>query len=151
TWRKKHLGSIRANLASAPYFKEYFPIIERWLAAEYTLLADLNIAGIMTMLDLLKIKTTIVRASNLPVTGAKSDLVLSICRAVDATAYYSAMGSKSYLDVEMLAGHGIATTFQDWPHPTYPQGGGPFVSHMPAIDALMHVGADAVRGFIDAA
>jgi hypothetical protein len=75
-------------------------------------------------------------------------LVLSICRALNATEYYSASGSKSYLDTALLAEHGISTTFQEWVHPTYEQGGSPFVPQLAAIDALMHVGADAARRFI---
>jgi hypothetical protein len=148
SWRKKHLGSIRANLGSAPYFKQYFPIIEQWLTTDYTLLADLNIAGIMAMVELLKIETRILRASDLPVEGARSDLVLSICRALNANEYYSAAGSKSYLDTALLAEHGITTTFQEWVHPAYEQGSSPFVPQLAAIDALMHVGADAARRFI---
>ena len=148
TWRRKHLGSIRASLGAAPEFKRYFPAIEAWVGADTTSLAELNIAGIGLMVEWLGLKTRLVRASDLDVLGASSKLVLAICRKLAATHYYSAAGSATYLDRSLFDAAGIQVSFQNWTHPVYPQGAGEFVPQLAAIDALFRCGPDAVRGFI---
>jgi hypothetical protein len=147
-WRKKHLGSIRASLGAAPHFKTHFPAIEAWLNTETDRLAQVNVGGIKAMMEILGIKTRLVWASEMDLDGKRSDLVLAICKALGADAYYSAAGSSSYLNTQIFADAGISVAFQEWPHPTYSQDGGAFVSHLAAVDALMHVGADTVRSYL---
>jgi hypothetical protein len=145
TWVRKHLLSMQASLRHAPYYEKIRPIVERWIVHDVSLLADMNIALITDFVRLLGLKTKLVLASDLGVTGSKTDLVIDICRALNADHYYSAAGSAEYLDTARFAEHGMTVAFQDWAHPQYHQVGAGFVSHLSIVDALMNVGADETR------
>lgn len=145
SWRRKHLASIRASLGGAPYFKAVFPTIQTWLETEHAGLCELNISGILAIASLLQLEPTILRASELQPEGSRTELVVNLCRQANATRYYSAAGSKVYLDEPLFAEHNIELTYQTWPHPVYPQQREPFVSHLSIVDALMNIGPEATR------
>lgn len=145
TWVRKHLLSVQASLRHAPYYKQILPIVEKWITHDVSLLADMNIALITDFIRLLGIKTKLVLASDLEVSGAKTDLVISICASLGATRYYSAAGSATYMDPAPFTARGIAVEFQSWQHPEYQQVGKGFVSHLSIVDALMNVGPETVR------
>ena len=149
-WRSSHLKSISGVLGRAPFFKQLFPLFELWLAKDYEKLVDLNISGIRRVADLLSLVTEWKLASELPVGGAKGELVLNICRHLDATVYRANAGSRAYLEpmIPQFRECGIEIEFQNWPHPIYRQRGEGFVSHMAVVDALMNVGPAEVRGML---
>ena len=147
-WSKNHLRTIQTALGGAPFYKETMGHIEQWLGSSHEKLADLNIAGIRMFSDLLGLQTRMLRASELEVTGARSELLLLICQAVGADQYYSAAGSRAYLDVDLFAANGIGVTFQQWDPPTYSQRGEPFVSHLAALDAIMNIGPAAAAAML---
>jgi hypothetical protein len=147
-WREKHLDSIRTNLGVAPYFKEVFPGIRSWLQSEYELLAELTISGIRLVADMLALSPNFFRTSEMSVSGAKTELLIDICRQLGATRYYSPLGSKEYIKENLFAKNGIELVYQNWRHPVYSQRGESFVSHLSVLDALMNVGPQATRGTV---
>lgn len=147
-WRKKHLRSIEVHLGSAPYFRKIFPYLQKWLTTEYEYLADLNIGGIKVFSELLALSPRFVRASELNPKGHKTELVVDLCRQVGADHYYSSAGSKEYLEERLFAEAGIELTYQSWEHPTYPQRGSGFVSHLSVLDALMNIGPQGTHDLI---
>lgn len=149
-WRDKHLRAIRSALGSAPFFDKLFPRVEEWLRREHVMLADLTHEGIATLCEMLRVDTPILRASQFDVEGVRTERLVNLCRAVGATRYLSAAGSKVYLDEEshLFDAAGIAVSYQDFHHPQYPQRGADFVSHLSALDALMNAGPDATRAMI---
>ena len=147
TWRDKHLNSIRSALGSAPCFAPVFPRIENLLRRDHALLADLTFEGIATLCELLRITTPIRRASEFQAGGIRTERLVNLCKAVEATHYLSAAGSKVYLDEDMhlFDAAGISVTYQEFAHPVYPQRGAGFVSHLSALDALMNIGPEETR------
>ena len=63
-------------------------------------------------------------ASILHVSGRNIDLLIAICHATGADHYYSALGSKAYIekDSEAFSRAGILLEYQQWPHPEHDQG-----------------------------
>lgn len=149
-WRDKHLKSVSASLGRAPFFAEIYPLLESWLSHDFELLADLNVDGLRRFAESLGLTPEWKIASHLPVTGAKGDLVLNICRHLGATVYCAAAGSRGYLEpmIPQFEDARIEIVFQDWVHPTYPQRGDGFTSHLSVVDALMNVGPAAVRDMV---
>jgi hypothetical protein len=150
-WRKKHLGSIRTSLGSTPFFQEIFPRIESWLETDFNRLAELNIAGIRLFAELLELTPQFFRTSELNFSGVKTEMLVNLCRQLDATRYYSPPGSKEYMEENLFADNQIELVYQTWPHPVYRQRGEPFVSHLSALDALMNIGSAATRKLLFAA
>lgn len=62
-------------------------------------LIDINMASINWAFDILKIKTSVVFASDLNVPGSKSELLSNLIREVGGTTYVSGPSGKDYLDL----------------------------------------------------
>ena len=132
-WRDEHLHYIRQHLSKAPFFHLLFPQVEAWLRTDFELLADLNIAGIKLFAEWLELKPKFLRATELNPTGTKTALLVGLCEQVGADRYYSALGSKEYMESELFAEKGIALDYQEtWSPPEYTQPGEGFVSHLAA-------------------
>jgi hypothetical protein len=147
-WKKKHLSSIRASLGAAPFFADVFPRVEAWLQADYEWLTDLNIAGIRLFAEMLGLQPQFVRASELNPVGSKTEMLVSLCRELGATRYYSSLGSKVYIDEALFDANGIELVYQTWSHPVYQQRSEPFVSHLAVVDVLMNIGSEATGSFL---
>jgi hypothetical protein len=150
-WRQKHLRSIQMNLGSAPYFASLFPEVSEWINTQYEYLVDFNIAGIRLFARWLDLSPEFVRASTLDPEGQRTHLLVNLCRRLGAPRYYSAAGASGYMDEEkhLFLEAGIEVFYQDWMHPTYPQRGDGFLSHLSALDALMNIGPKATRALIE--
>ncbi len=149
-WGATHLAAITAHLAHAPYVGEVHELLAPILLAPPPRLADLNIAIIRAISARLGLAPRFVRSSALPATGGKADLMLDILRHLGATEYYVSAGSADYLEAARPAfdAAGISLTYQDWPHPIYPQGDVPFASHLSVVDALAWVGSASVAAML---
>ena len=144
-WARKHLASIEHSLGRAPWFDRVAEPLTAWLQGGHETLLGLNVSGLRWMAELLGLELNLVMASDLAPTGQKTDLLVGICRTVGADRYYSALGSKVYIEPEKFAEAGITLEYQHWQHPTYPQLHGEFVSHLAAIDCIANIGPDATR------
>lgn len=137
-WRAKHLASIRMNYNKAPNFTDYFPGLARFYEREWPTLDRLCWEMLAHFNALLGVKTPIRRASELNAAGAKSDLILDLCRKAGATTYLSGALGRDYLDLASFAKAGIAIEFQDYKHPSYHQVYPGFVSALAVVDVLMN-------------
>ena len=144
-WRRKHLRAIELAYQKAEYFDEYFPGLLDIYAHKWALLAGLNHALLKFFLAALSIDVEIVMASEQGFSGAKSGLVLDMCKKLGADEYiFGSMGA-NYADVGAFAEAGVAVSFQDYKHPTYSQGHGEFTSHLSTLDLLMNHGPDSLE------
>jgi len=144
-WRQAHLGTVRHSLARTPFLDQLESKLQQLLGEDFELLVDLNIAGVQMIANWIGLTPRFIRASELLPTSRKTSLLVDLCRQVDATAYYSAMGSKKYMEEDLFRDAGIDLSYQTWEPPKYPQIGSGFVSHLSAIDALANVGPDSIR------
>ncbi len=142
-WKRKHLGSIRQAYLKAPFYDRYYPEIERMLLQPWEILGDLNIAFIRLFAGWLEIDTPLVDGRSYTISGEKTEMLISMCRAVNADSYLSNEGSIVYVDEQRLADVGIQHCWQKFEHPTYSQGGGDFMPNMSIIDLLFRTGPAA--------
>jgi hypothetical protein len=105
-------------------------------------LVEVNQATLDFLREAFGIATPLIRSSELKVGGAKSDLVLEICRAVGAERLLAGNGgSRGYLDVEHFARNGVRIEWHAFQHPVYPQPGpAPFTPGLSAVDLLFNCG-----------
>ena len=91
----------------------------------------------------------LVRSSTLGVDGAKSDLILALCRAVGADCFLGGLGgTRGYLEGAAFERAGIEVRWQEFSHPQYAQcAGGPFVAGLSSIDLLFNCGPQS-RGLL---
>ena len=110
-------------------------------------MVDLSAAMLEFLRDAYGIRTKIVRSSELSPRGAKSELILNLCREVGAdTLLVGLGGSRDYLDKAEFERHGIALAYQQFTHPVYAQcGTAPFSKGLSSLDMLLNCGADSRR------
>ena len=138
-WRRKHRAAIEMNYRKAPRFEPVMSLLDRFYAQEWEHLSDLCYAMMTAFNRELAVDSEIRKASELKtLEGGKSDLLLSICRAVGATTYLSGALGQNYLDVESFERAGIDVLFQDYRHPVYAQLQPDFLPNMAVIDLLMN-------------
>ncbi|CAN5233089.1 WbqC family protein [soil metagenome] len=143
-WNRKHFKSIDLAYKKAPYYSNYIGTLEDILASKtYTYLADLNFATLDFGLKALGIAVPIDTASKHEFEGAKSDLVLDMCKKLGASRYVFGAQGRNYADLPSFAEAGIAVDFQDYQHPVYPQLHGGFEPYMSVIDLLFNVGPES--------
>ncbi len=147
-WREKHWRTVLSCYGRAPHFKSIGPHLEELYGGSWDRLSNFNLAAIQLLARLLGVETKTVRSSELNVTGEKSDLVLSICREVGASAYYSGAMGRAYLERDAFERAGIAIIFQQFVHPEYPQlfmRSHGFLPNLSALDLLFNCGQQSLE------
>jgi hypothetical protein len=146
----KLLKTLQHTLGRAPHYPLVAGIVEQGLALREHGLSAVNRAIITAIAQATGIATLLPLASASGVLGGeKSDRLLAFCHTLGASDYLSPVGSYAYLAASNpFAGSDVRLGFQHFTHPTYPQLFGPFQSHLSALDALAHVGADGFRPLV---
>jgi WbqC-like protein family len=144
-WQRAHWRTLELAYKRAPHFSR----VTEWLAPIYldrnfTSLSELNKHLIDTICDQLDIRTNITESCSFRLEGARSQLILSICRQIGATEYLSGPSAKTYLDVNLFESNGISVRWIDYSrYPAYPQLWGDFIHEVSILDLLFNCGPDA--------
>ncbi len=151
-WGPIHFSTLRHAYRQAKHFDTYAGAIRGILEARWERLAELDRAMLELLRDAFRIRTPLVSSSQLAVEGAKSELILNLCRAVGADTLLAGFGgSRAYLDVETFARAGVRVQWHDFNHPVYPQcGDEPFIPGLASIDLLFNCGAQSGAVLTDA-
>lgn len=143
-FQRKHRCSIEQSYKHTRYFDIYAPALFGILEQKHTHLSQMNMELILCLKNALGIQTKTMLASEILAETAsdKVDYLVGICNALQATEYYSPVGSKEYLSgsLHKFSEVGISVHYNEFLHPTYSQKFGEFVSHLAAIDLLFNEG-----------
>ncbi|MBA3397760.1 MAG: WbqC family protein [Deltaproteobacteria bacterium] len=145
-WQQRTWRTLETHYGRAPHFARYAPTLHELFTRRWDSLLELDLHVLSIARDWLGVTTRLVRASELGLTGFKTDRILDMCQKVGAKIYLSGGGgSTSYLQAEQLAGAGVSVMWQRFEHPTYPQrypdvG---FVSHLAFLDLVLNCGPDS--------
>ena len=148
-WKKKHLQAIKFSYGKTPYFKQIFDEIENiYNSSSDEKLIDFVIKFIMYSFDKFKINIPIYRTSELQkkgydVGGSKTDLILNLCKIMNAKLFVFGQHGSEYIEKEKFYEKNIKFTFQDFKHPKYDQIQGKFLPEMSCIDLLFNYGNKA--------
>ena len=144
-WRESHLKSIYLNYKKASYFNKYADFFEDVYKKEWDSLSDLNDYMLQWFLKELGIKVKYYKASELNLQSHKSELVLEMCKKLEANLYVFGQLGRDYAKKEDFAKEGIKTYFQDFKHPEYPQLWGEFTPCLSIIDLLFNCGEKSLE------
>ncbi len=151
SWSNEMLKRLQANYGRAPYFDSLYPWLVSWLSVRQQSLADLNIAFISKMCELMHIDTEVWRGSDHPSSKKRSERVLDLLGWCEADRYLCANGSFEYmLEDGLFPSAEVEVVFQDHVCTPYPQIGSPgsFVPYLSVLDAMMNVGPEGVRALV---
>lgn len=141
-WNEKHWKTIYLNYKKAPFFNEYKDFFEQLYAKKWGKLADLNEEIICYLFEKLGINIPVYKSSDYNFNGAKTDLLIEMCRELKADTYLSGVGAKEagYVMEEEFKKRGPSHIFSDFQHPIYGQKFKPFIPYMSIIDLLFNHG-----------
>lgn len=149
-WSRKMLLTLKYAYQSAPHFHAREAALTELLDRRWERLEELNRSLIDFCREALNIRTPILGSSSLRIPGAKSEMVLNLCREVGADTYLAGGGaSKGYLDVRAFERAGIRIIWQDFSHPRYHQhpGSDVFLERMSALDMIFNCGPQSAQFF----
>ena len=99
-WRHKHIANIKQSYGGSVE-KEALAKLDEIYHQRWDRLADLNIALIHCIKDILKIETEVIIDEE--VEGEKWDLLINTCKKYDGDTYLSGMGGKEYMTEDHYA------------------------------------------------
>ena len=143
-WRQKHLKTVEQSYRRAPHFDDVFELYRDGLERGRTFV-DLNVGLIEAIAGYLGIETRRVRLSELLDSfGEKTDLVVDICRAVDADVYLSGSGGgRDYNDERQLNESDIQLRYDEYAYPEHPQLWNGFEPNLSVLDVIFNCGSAA--------
>ena len=155
-WQQKHVNKIYYVYHRAPFFDDYFPILERTIlsSSNLTFLADFNRKLILDILGFLNIEKQMVLSSDLPVRGFRADEYnAELVACLGGDLYISGTGAKKYQFNTTYMDRGVSliynelATFLKKAPPQYPV---PFDAGLSILDALFYIGAEGVLDLFEA-
>lgn len=136
---KKNLRIVEAAYGKAPYFAEVFPLVEEMLRCGKDDIASYIVASIEIICKYLDIKTELVISSDIQKDNdlKGQEKVLEICRILNATDYYNAIGGKELYSFAEFEKRGIKLHFLKRNGIRYQQFGDDFYPDLSIIDVMM--------------
>ena len=144
-WRSKHLKKIIFNYSKTKYFKEHENFFKKIYEKEWLKLFPLTQFINEYIIDVLKINTKIIYASELDPKLSKSEMILELCKKVGAKKYISGPFGRDYLNKKDFDNNGIIIEFHNYIHPIYSQAHSGFEQNMSIIDLLFNHGNNCVN------
>jgi len=147
-WKRKHLNAIQLSYGKCNYFNDIYPEIESlYTSFNSEKLIDFLVEFIKYAHKKFDIHVPIYRTSELmsigyDISGQKSDLILNMCKVIDAKSFVFGQLGRNYIEKDKFSA--VEYAFQKFTHPVYKQLHGEFISHMSFLDILFNHGKDAV-------
>lgn len=151
-WARRHWKTLQSVYGRAPQFKDQFePLLRPWFenAQSLNFLVDASWGSVELCSKALGIQPIVTQSSSLPEHGTKTQRLVSICQKIEATIYYSALGSTRYFDQALFRASGIEVLWQHWRHPVYAQSSTCFKSHLSILDALAFVSIPTIQSWLE--
>lgn len=144
-WKEKYLGILYNAYHNATYFRAYYPYIKNIIEKNYTHLIDYNKDLFYYFLNWFNIKKSFYFSSQLEIDHKfkSTDLLVEICKKLNAITYLSGTSGQNYLDLEQFKQANINVKFHNFFHPVYKQCFNPFIPGLSALDLLMNYGDNA--------
>ena len=144
-WKARHLNLLQARYRGCPHFSEVYNRLESIYLRDFEYLIDFNMALLMSLIEMLQIKTSLVFSSKLGVTTTSDQRLADIGTRIGATQYLSGAGGNNYQSQEtynkvgiQVLGVNVRQALQGLPN-----------VGLSTIDHLMEVGPTRVRGLIE--
>ncbi len=149
-WREKLLKTIHTNYHRAPFFEEVAPRLDELVNKSGVGLTDYNLSAIISLTKAFGIDVSkIILGSTLKVQGNATDLLVSMVKAVNGTAYLCGGGAGGYQEDDKFAEAGLELIYQNYKHPVYEQtNASEFIPGLSVIDVLMNCGFARTRELI---
>lgn len=145
--RKKLLNQIRESYRKAPCFSEVMPLMEDIVNYDNNNLFGYIHHSIVKICNYLKIGTEIIISSaiNIDHTLKGQDKVIAICKALNTTDYYNAIGGQELYNADDFRKEDINLHFLSSNPVEYKQFANEFVTWLSILDVMMFNPVDEIQ------
>lgn len=148
----KLLRRIESNYSKAPYFKDFFPIVQEIIFCNERNLFDYILNSVYCIKDYLKIETPIKVFSKLGKDVhllRAQDKVIGVCKALQATHYINSFGGKHLYDSESFQKEQLQLLFFKPREMEYSQFDNDFIPFLSIMDVCMFNDVSQVREYLN--
>lgn len=147
----KNLRVIEGAYKKAPYFKEVYPIVERILRCGKENIAEYIVESFRIINSYLGIDTELIVSSTLEKDNSlrAQNKVLAICKELDATEYYNAIGGQELYSFSDFIGQNIHLLFVKSNEIIYEQFEDEFQPNLSIIDVIMFNSVETIQKMLD--
>ncbi|WCF07927.1 WbqC family protein [Paenibacillus thiaminolyticus] len=150
-WRHNHTEKLKHAYKKHSFGSEIIKLVDSILLdPSIENLADLNICLINSICSRMQIGTRLMKSSDIPVEGKKSQYLLRLCEYVGATEYISPAGAMTYIEDEgLFASSSIKVIYQDYTPAPYAQRGMEHYSpYLSIVDVIANIGFEGGRLYV---
>lgn len=143
---------IESNYSKAPFFKEFFPIVEKIIYYEERNLFDYILNSVVKIKEYLNIATPILTLSKFGKDIQRlraQDKVISVCKALQATHYINSSGGTHLYDSESFQKENIELLFFRAKQFEYPQFDNDFIPFLSILDVCMFNSVAQVQEYLN--
>jgi len=146
-WNQQHYKALQYAYASAPYFKQFQPLLADFYNRKDEYLADFTIDFSVALARELGIAhTRFMRSSEIDgITGQKTDRLIQILKHAGASHYISGPSAKDYIEEGKFRAANITLEFMEYNYPDYPQLYPPYDPFVSVLDLLFMTGSNALK------
>lgn len=147
----KNLKTIYMAYHKAPYFSKVNLLIEKILKNRTLNLAEYVINSIKCIAEYLNIKTEIIISSKISKNNElkNQDKVIDICKKLNATDYYNAIGGMELYSFDDFRKNGINLLFLKTNDICYKQFNNEFVPNLSIIDVMMFNSQEKIKTMLN--
>lgn len=136
----KIFRTLQLNYSKAPYYKEVYDMLYKILSSKHTNLALFLYEQLKYVAQYMDINTEIILSSSI---NKNNDMrgqtkIIDICRSLNATEYYNAIGGQSLYSKEIFENNNIQLYFLQTDTIKYFHGKDNFESNLSILDVLMY-------------
>lgn len=147
-WKQDHINFINNNYRKSCFFDEVWNYISFIFEKEYKFLYEITLDSIVAIKNMLDISTEVILQSSLNYDSSakNNELLISICKAVEANEYLSGNGARKYMDLDLFSENDIKVEYQQFTHPIYNQlNSNSFIPNLSSLDILFNYGIEKTR------
>ena len=147
----KNLRIIEAAYKKAPQFETIYPLVQEILEYDCTNIADYIFHSFTVINRYLDIKTELIMSSSLHKDNSLhgQDKVIAICKELNATEYYNAIGGQTLYSFEEFSKNKVQLKFLQTNDIFYKQFDNIYIGSLSIIDVLMFNNKDIVQQFLN--
>jgi hypothetical protein len=144
-WNKNHWNIIKQNYSKAPKFNIYKDFFEElYLNSTSLNLTEVNFRFIKAICEILEINTRFHFSSDFILEVDRTERLVSICKTLEATDYYSGPAAKVYMDEKVFQKANVKLNYFDYTnYPEYEQLNSPFEHNVSILDLIFNEGENA--------
>lgn len=149
---RKNLKTVKFNYSKSPYFKNYFPLVEKYFSSDKRFIAEKNIRFIEEVCEILSIDTPRKKSSAYKWRTHGTEMLINTVKKFGGDAYITGGGSEGYQKDFLFEENNIKLTYQNFSHPPYKQlNSKGFTPGLSILDALFNVGSESVKKLLNKA